>query len=114
MTWKQLENESDLESLVANSHHAPQIIFKHSTRCSISAVALSRLQSCNATADAYVLNVIANRALSNQIAEQFGVIHQSPQLLIIDNGSCFFDASHFDISSDMVEIQLALLQNISR
>lgn len=114
MTWMQLENESDLEALVIKSQDLPQVIFKHSTRCSISALALNRLGSCQMQADFHILNVIANRNLSNLVGEKFGVIHQSPQLLIIDNGKCFFNASHFEISSDIVELQLSLLHNLSR
>jgi bacillithiol system protein YtxJ len=111
MNWKKLIAESQLEALVEESRQHPVLIFKHSTRCSISATALARLErnwKDNEVGDTtpYYLDLIANRALSGQVASQFDVAHQSPQVLLISKGECIYDASHFDISFEDIRRQL--------
>jgi bacillithiol system protein YtxJ len=100
MQWIPLTNETQLTDIIAQSAARPQVIFKHSTRCSISAVALQRLQKETAPADMdfYMLDLLAYRNLSNKIAEQFKVYHESPQVLVIRNGECVYDESHLSIS----------------
>lgn len=111
MNWKKLTAESQLENLVEESQQHPVLIFKHSTRCSISATSLARLERNwkeNEVGDTapYYLDLIANRSVSGQVASQFGVAHQSPQVLLISKGECIYDASHFDISFDEIRQQL--------
>ncbi len=100
MNWINLETESQLLDI----KHAKEksIIFKHSTRCSISLMAKRNLES---DADilpedikCYFLDLLKYRPLSNQIAELFQVHHESPQLLAIKNGECILDQSHGNIS----------------
>ncbi|WP_421874592.1 bacillithiol system redox-active protein YtxJ [Marinoscillum sp.] len=107
MNWKQLTDLSQLEEITEISKKRPVLIFKHSTRCSISAASLNRLErkwnpDKAHNLEAYFLDLIANRALSNAVAEQFGIDHQSPQVLLIQNGTCVYDNSHFGISFDEV------------
>lgn len=47
---------------------------------------------------AYYLDLKAFRQLSDEVARRFAVHHESPQILLIKNGECIYDASHFDIS----------------
>lgn len=103
MTWQPLTDPAQLETLRQESHENPVLILKHSTRCSISSTVLNRLErqwkdSEVGTLRPYYLDLIANRAVSNAVAEQFGVQHESPQVLIIQNGNCVYDASHLGIS----------------
>ncbi|WP_128543006.1 bacillithiol system redox-active protein YtxJ [Larkinella soli] len=110
MNWNKLQNEAQLEALKKESAGQPVLIFKHSTRCSISSTALSRLErnwSDSLGIKPYYLDLISYRPVSNKIAEEFAVYHQSPQILLIQNGECVFDASHFDISVDALKQQLA-------
>lgn len=108
MNWKNLESEEQLAALVQESHNQPQIIFKHSTRCSISSMAKSRLDSSQAPGniDFHYLDLIRYRALSNQIAEDFKVHHESPQILLIKNGECVYDESHTGIRMADIESEL--------
>ncbi len=106
MQWIHLTQQEQIKQLVARSQDKPQVIFKHSTRCSISAVALSRLQKSEQSSDVdfYFLDLIAHRNLSNKVAEVFGVHHESPQVLVIRNGACVYDESHMGISmSEILE-----------
>jgi bacillithiol system protein YtxJ len=93
----QLTNEASLEALIAESHVTPVLIFKHSTRCSISSMALNRLQNSNPPLQFQLIDVIVNRPISNKVAELFSVYHESPQILIIHKGECVYDASHLEI-----------------
>lgn len=94
------------------SHEAPCLIFKHSNRCNISAIAKYRLEEDwsfeNGDLPAYYLDVIAHRTLAKQVAEIFQVQHESPQVLLISEGICIYDASHLDIT--VAEIKETLEQ----
>lgn len=109
MNWIDLNSEAQLEALREKSHQKPALIFKHSTRCSISAMAKARLDRAGSmdSADCYYLDLLANRPLSNLIAEKFAVFHESPQVLIIRNGECIYDESHNGIDPDELREQLA-------
>jgi bacillithiol system protein YtxJ len=104
MEWIHLTDEEQLKTIIDNSKEKAQVIFKHSNRCSISSVALQRLQRANQPGgiDFYFLDLIRYRPVSNKIAEIFKVRHESPQVLIIRNGQCIFNESHLSI--DMHEI----------
>ncbi|MEO5647421.1 MAG: bacillithiol system redox-active protein YtxJ, partial [Chitinophagaceae bacterium] len=86
------------------SKSTPQVIFKHSTRCSISSMAKSRLERSSEpeNMDFHYLDLIAHRSLSTKIADEFNVYHESPQVLVISNGECIYDESHSGISMDMI------------
>lgn len=77
-------------------------IFKHSTRCPISAAAKARMERSweeeNSGIPVFYVDVIQDRELSNKLAEHFKVVHQSPQILLIKNGECSYNASHTGIS----------------
>ncbi|MBL4670102.1 MAG: bacillithiol system redox-active protein YtxJ [Flavobacteriales bacterium] len=103
MNWIDIKSEEDLENLIKESFsdNLGVAIFKHSTRCSISSVAKMRLTSFWNFEDElpiYYLDLISFREISGLIAEKFGVQHESPQLLIIKNGDCIYNASHMSIS----------------
>jgi bacillithiol system protein YtxJ len=109
MNWKQLTESEQIIAIKERSYEIPQVIFKHSTRCSISAMALSRLERADqpTQGDFYFLDLIANRSLSNEVAEIFSVRHESPQVLIIKDGECIYDESHMGISMDEIDAHLS-------
>jgi len=103
MNWKTIEHTDTLEEIKEISHNHPVIIFKHSSRCSISSMALNRLERDWQDQDmpgvsAFFLDLIKFRNVSSAVAETFNVQHQSPQVLIINEGQCIFDNSHMGIS----------------
>ena len=100
MNWILLTSAEQLSDIKEKSKQRPQLIFKHSTRCSISSVAKSRLEKAAppANIDFYYLDLISMRNLSNTVAETFGVHHESPQVLLVSNGECVYDESHMGIS----------------
>lgn len=107
MNWIPLTDENQLDDIRKESSEKTQVIFKHSTRCSISSMAKSRLERSNAPEGIkfHFLDLIKYRSVSNKIEEQFMVQHESPQVLIIKNGECVYDESHSGISMDEIEEQ---------
>jgi len=112
MIWNSLQTTEQLTELLEESVNSKILIFKHSTRCSISRTTLDRLER-NWKAElpntkSYFLDLLSFRELSNAIAERFNVEHQSPQVLIISEGKSIYDRSHFDIEYSQLE---AVLKN---
>jgi bacillithiol system protein YtxJ len=106
INWQLIEQSDDIEDIKKKSFEKPVVIFKHSTSCSISSTALGRFErkwNAEANADIHLLNLLQHRDLSGQIADTFGVQHQSPQLLVIKNGESVYNESHFGISAEAVE-----------
>lgn len=107
MKWIPLTSEKQLLEIVELSADKPQVIFKYSTRCSLSDLIKDRLERKPVTPsmDFYFLDLIAYRALSDKIAREFNVHHQSPQVLLIKNGECVYDESHGGIRMDEIIAQ---------
>lgn len=100
--WVKLETESQLEELKSKSNQKPQVIFKHSTRCIISKMALKQFENEYSFADQvdlYLLDLLQNRDISNQVATDFEIQHQSPQLILIQNGKAIYHISHENIEA---------------
>lgn len=106
VNWIPLQLMGQLDELTAHSNEKPVLIFKHSTRCSISRFALKQFENefeLHDSIDAYFLDLISYREISNEIAARFGVQHQSPQLLLIKNGKAIYNASHSDIDAGILK-----------
>ncbi len=104
MNWIDLSNEAQLETIKQESATQPVVIFKHSTRCSISVMAKNRLDKSAQPEGIkfYYLDLLQHRNISNKIAEDFHVHHESPQVLLIKNGECIYDESHNGIYLDEI------------
>jgi len=102
MNWIDLTDETQLQQINQESEQRPVVIFKHSTRCSISMMAKNRLdrESAPANTPFYYLDLIRYRNISNKIAEVYSVHHESPQILVIKNGECTYEESHNGISME--------------
>ena len=101
MGWNRLENFKQVGDIVSASAEKPQLIFKHSTRCSISEVAKYRLDAdldaLKSVYDVHYLDLLTYRDISKLVAERFDVIHQSPQVIVVQKGKPTYTASHYDI-----------------
>lgn len=104
MQWKNITDLTQINEIKDKTGYS--LIFKHSTRCSVSAMAKRRFEmsweAIPANTSLYFLDLISYRDISAQIAETFQVHHESPQILLIKDGDCILDASHSDISADEV------------
>ena len=109
INWTELTDLGQLNEIIATSNEKPVAIFKHSTRCSVSRMALKQFENEFDSADKvtpYFLDLIAHRLISNAIAEQFGVTHQSPQLILIKDGKAIYNVSHSDIDAEELGTKL--------
>lgn len=102
MNWQLLTQLNQLNEIDEQSKTASVLIFKHSTRCSISHAALDRLERNWKTEfgdklKIYYLDLLQHRDISNAIAERYNIEHQSPQALIIKDGKCIFSQTHSGI-----------------
>lgn len=104
MEWNKLTDVNQVNEIQKKAGYS--LIFKHSTRCSVSMMAKRRFEmdweAIPADTSLYFLDLISYRDISAQIAETFQVHHESPQILLIKDGDCVLDASHSDISADEV------------
>jgi bacillithiol system protein YtxJ len=103
MDWNELTDLGQLDEILFISNEKPVAIFKHSTRCSISRMALKQFENEFNSADKvtpYFLDLIAHRDISNAIANRFDITHQSPQLLLIKDGKAIYNVSHSDIDAE--------------
>lgn len=112
MNWHTINDELQVEEIKQKSFERPVLVFKHSTSCSISATSLGRIERAWDTEKAkdiepFYLDLIRFRSISNKIAKEFNVAHESPQILLIQNGECTYDASHFEIRFDEIVSQVA-------
>ncbi len=100
-SWKIITSSDDFNRIIEASKSKPQIIFKDSTTCGISAHAKYRLENgyslIENKADFHYLDLLSYRAVSNYIAEALMVTHQSPQIIVIKNGQPVYKASHHSI-----------------
>jgi bacillithiol system protein YtxJ len=100
--WQKLTEQSQLSEIVGNKNGEKHIIFKHSTRCSISAMALNRFQKDwsdeHNEIHIWYLDLLNFREISSMVAEKTGVIHQSPQAIALKNGEVTYTATHSEIN----------------
>lgn len=115
--WNRLSGIQELEKANDLSFSRPVLLFKHSTRCSISAMALSRLERnyTDSPLEFFYLDLLSYRDISNTIAEKYSVYHQSPQALLIYKGECILDSSHMEIDlHEIMEVASSYLTQDSK
>ena len=95
-----LDSHEKLEALFQASHQQPVVIFKHSSTCGISAGVYREVESVEA--DVNIVVVQRNRDISNAISQRTGIRHESPQAIVLVNGSPVYYASHWDIEPSQI------------
>ncbi|WP_396199061.1 bacillithiol system redox-active protein YtxJ [Flavobacterium sp.] len=100
-TLDKMEQFDEIDEI---SQTKPVVLFKHSTRCSISRMALKQFDAefnyPEEKIDWYLLDLLNHRDLSNEIASRYNIVHQSPQIVVIRNGKAVFNESHDSISAE--------------
>jgi bacillithiol system protein YtxJ len=104
--WKEITSEKDVQEIITASETRPQVIFKHSISCGISAFAKEKLEDGShlivAKADFNYLNLLRYRSISNLIASALKITHQSPQVIVLKNKEVVYHSSHHSIDSDKI------------
>jgi bacillithiol system protein YtxJ len=105
--WLKLSRLEQLDEIDKISKTTPVAIFKHSTTCGISRMVIRNFENDYAIPEdklkLYYLDLLAFRDVSNEVGYKFQVIHQSPQLLVIKNGTAVYHASHHSIHATDLE-----------
>jgi bacillithiol system protein YtxJ len=100
----ELDKMEQFDEIDEISKTKPVVLFKHSTRCSISRMALKQFDAefnfPEEKIDWYLLDLLNHRDLSNEIASRYNVVHQSPQIVVIRNGKVVFNESHDSIAAE--------------
>ena len=108
--WNDLTDLKQLDAIVEESAETPVLIFKHSTRCPVSRMALRNFEQEYDIEEGklkpYYLDLLEHRNISNEIADRFGVYHQSPQVILIKDGKAVYDTSHHEINAETVKAQV--------
>lgn len=106
LPWRQLESKEALQTLFQTPSDIPFIIFKHSTRCGISSFVLSKFESewnlNEEQCHLYYLDLLQFREISALIESLSGVVHQSPQLILMHSGNLIYHASHNNIEATVI------------
>lgn len=104
--WIEVKSEEDFYNIVENSTKKPQIIFKDSITCGISAHAKERLKDgymlLAGKADFNYLDLLAFRPVSNLVAQTLMVTHQSPQVIVLKDKKVIYTTSHHAINADSI------------
>src|SRR3954462_7085519 len=110
MEWIYLTEEQQLEQINEQSRQHPVVIFKYSHRCGTCDIAQRRLERATPPPNTsfYFLDLIRYRSLSNKIALDYHVHHESPQILIIKDGQCIYDDSHTGINMQDIYLELGI------
>ena len=105
----ELHEKQDLERLLEQSQKEPVLIFKHSTQCSRSDSVFDEFEafeSRNGGVPCGLVLVIEDRKISNEVEERFGILHESPQAIIVVKGKPVWHASHWKITEDALDAAL--------
>ncbi len=105
---KAITTKEDLVRQIESSNEKPVLLFKHSTTCATSARANKRMQKFVEAApdnfpEVYMVNVIESRLVSNAVADELGIEHASPQIILVKDGKAVWTASHFNIQGPAIE-----------
>jgi bacillithiol system protein YtxJ len=107
MSWLPFQSEAQWQEILAASQDSPQLIFKHSTRCSISSMVLNRFEASDLFQEGdiscWFLDLIAFREVSNFVASEAQVWHESPQCIVIDKCKVIYAESHGSIDAKSIQ-----------
>ncbi len=112
--WIPLDENSEVDEVFEHSFERPQVILKHSTRCTVSFFAKRNVESPvlwdGKDADLYIVDVIRNRQVSKYLAEKTGIGHESPQMFVINKGEVVWSETHERVNSANVKKVFSELQ----
>ena len=97
MKKSEIKSNTDLQEVLNQSNQEEVLLFKHSTRCGISKMALRNFEREVGDRPYFYLDILSHRDLSNKIAEEFDVKHESPQLIYFKDGKVIKSQSHHKI-----------------
>ena len=107
---QKIATETDVDAALAEPL---AVVYKHSPICPTSGIAYEEIRSLRRLQQdvpVYMVDVIHSRPLSRYIAERLGVVHASPQAIILRSGVPAWHGSHFDLRADTMARKLEALK----
>lgn len=108
--WNKLSDIDEFQSILKQSKERPQLIYKHSPSCSVSFLSKQDLDAngkkLTDLADLHIVNVIGQRELSNTIASELNIRHESPQGFLIKDGEVVWHGSHWQVNAEKILVNL--------
>lgn len=98
---KELSAPDQFDEILETSARCPVFLFKHSTACGTSSAAWREFQQWAAgepRAEFWRVLAIERRELCLYLEQQTGVRHESPQVLLFQNGKVVWHQSHWRIT----------------
>ena len=104
MNWITLTSAAEYDKAVASSADHPVVILKHSTQCGMCTSVKSALDTADYSENVkfYLILVWENRDVSNYAEKQTGVQHESPQLLLFEDGRLAGHYNHRAITPQVI------------
>jgi len=111
MQWNEITTLEEWNTILNKSSDRGQVILKHSTTCPVSANALAEFEDYlaktpNGEVDYTLVKVIESRPVSNKIAEDLNVKHESPQIIYVKDKSKYWTASHWAVTTEHISAVL--------
>ena len=98
--FKRVTGTEEFSELVERSQEQPVVIFKHSNSCGVSAAAYDEMEQF--AGEVILVEVQRARELSREIERRTGVRHETPQVLVLENGNVVWNASHWRVKAQAV------------
>lgn len=111
MVWKEITTLEEWSAILEKSSERGQVVLKHSTTCPVSANALAEYEhylteTPNQDLDYILVKVIESRPVSNKIAEDLNVKHESPQIIFVKDKAKYWTASHWAVTIEHISAVL--------
>lgn len=110
MNWIELQSIEQAKELINSSTEKPVMFFKHSTRCSISTMAKDRLERKwdidNSKLAPVYLDLLNHRDISNFLATELNIEHQSPQVILVKDKKATYSETHSMITVNGISEEL--------
>ncbi|MEK4730424.1 MULTISPECIES: bacillithiol system redox-active protein YtxJ [unclassified Paenibacillus] len=111
MEWREVTTLEDWATIFEESMERGQVVLKHSTSCPVSANALKEFEQYlkempNRKTDYFLVKVIESRPISNKIAEDLNVKHESPQIILIKDKAKYWATSHWAVTTEHIRAVL--------
>ena len=96
--YTEITSVEQWKKVLEQSSEKPIVVFKHSTTCPVSAHAYGEFTAFENPIERFLVKVIESRPVSNEISNDLGIQHQSPQAFVIANSDVVWNASHWKIT----------------
>lgn len=110
MPIQSIQSRSAEEWLASLPANVPTVLYKYSPYCGVSSQSdreVNAFLERHPKVVIYAIDVVHQRDLSSAVARMVRVPHASPQLIVLERGQALWHQSHYAITCEAIEAQLA-------